>query len=549
MRLFRIAIDISASLPESDDYADERNFCWLAVGRTAITLADKAALVTATENLRDRRDQLKLRREAIPRFPALAPQLVRQFWDELGELEDHLYRGEISHLAPMFAAVFGPVTAAEGASNLTDAFTKTCFLAGVATATTDRILSRSFMEDAWAAARTVSDDHDYALKHVAGGLMDIGDLEAAQEAIDEMEDPSIRMDYLQALKQAFEARAQHEQAGGVAAAQEALQVANPGVQPQSEVLRLAEVLADSDLPGVPRSDGKVWADITRAFELGDIDHAITLIKQRFPVRFCPGALLLDDDRFDELFSFQVEAVLAAKRNDLKVEFLTDAVTAICTSPTPLRDPSLPPSTVAALTAREAAAPPSIFARDPSLLTPGDVAPFLFNRAIVPDGDETARWLMREPEDPMYVSDPERFVELIGGLFRGFGEAGRSHTPEQVDQGLWFLFGYPFFLWDIVSTTSECPEKTSIDCIRSAFHIFADYVATIEVPEGASAFHMMWDTSWRDASPELLDAILETELRILEIDDDNCRYAALHGLNHLRQHSGKRRNSSVHRQPP
>jgi hypothetical protein len=44
---------------------------------------------------------------------------------------------------------------------------------------------------------------------------------------------------------------------------------------------------------------------------------------------------------------------------------------------------------------------------------------------------------------------------------------------------------------------------------------------------------MWWDNWRDIAPgPVLDSAFETALRVLELDNDYCRYAALHGLNHL-----------------
>lgn len=75
------------------------------------------------------------------------------------------------------------------------------------------------------------------------------------------------------------------------------------------------------------------------------------------------------------------------------------------------------------------------------------------------------WPPRAPEGAL--------VRLAVELFHSFGEVAPRFSQEQVNQGLWYLNRYPFFLPDHLT---EVEVELAKECIRAGYHVFRDYVA-------------------------------------------------------------------------
>lgn len=136
-----------------------------------------------------------------------------------------------------------------------------------------------------------------------------------------------------------------------------------------------------------------------------------------------------------------------------------------------------------------------------------------------------------------VIDPVAFLEKVTAMFRRFGSVGRTFSEHQIEQGLGFLLGYPFFLGGYLFR-ADIPTEPRLDCVRSMICPFRDYYATVERFAGSS-FFMWWDNAiyrgeFRQAAIE--EEIVNVLEDVLALPGQGCADAALHGLNHLHPNS-------------
>ena len=197
--------------------------------------------------------------------------------------------------------------------------------------------------------------------------------------------------------------------------------------------------------------------------------------------------------------------------------------------------------------------------DLSSLTFDEFAAFFLAREVVPD-DEQYGYFLTDLHGERYFdsvpSSPEVLVNLLTKLFREFGQIASKYTLTQVDQAVWGMWGGNLRLHELLFAP-PAPLASRLDCIRSMYHVYSDYVSRLERepdPEIESGFYMWWDLilhgfwdssrpviagTWRgDASKldaesrVLLDALFETLTRILAIPNRASQLSALHGLGHL-----------------
>lgn len=181
----------------------------------------------------------------------------------------------------------------------------------------------------------------------------------------------------------------------------------------------------------------------------------------------------------------------------------------------------------------------------------------------------------EGGDPWYYSadvdvlyDAQQHVSYLTRLCTEFVQVTESYTLEQVNRGIWFLLGgyncFPEMLFG-----EEVPLGERLACIRSMYHVYADFVAVSNVEVMENCFEMWWDlvaddfwstaqnhhqnvsggcrrpkrSSKRDGPSdareglesgecETLDAMFDTLAKILHLDDGRTQSYALHGLGHL-----------------
>ena len=199
--------------------------------------------------------------------------------------------------------------------------------------------------------------------------------------------------------------------------------------------------------------------------------------------------------------------------------------------------------------------------DLSSMTFEQFVDFFFARDVVPDKQQYAYFsqdLSGQKFDEAVPSSPSVIVEHMIRLFTEFGRIVSKYSVAQIDQGIWGLFGAKLrlyeYLWD-----SSLPLERRIQCIRSMYSVFAEFVAISNVKPSETGFYMWWDLIlfgfWFEQTyhrklpaenyqllPEedrkLADAMFETLVEILKLDGDRTKSCALHGLGHL-HHPGVR----------
>lgn len=171
-------------------------------------------------------------------------------------------------------------------------------------------------------------------------------------------------------------------------------------------------------------------------------------------------------------------------------------------------------------------------------TPEEFARALFDRPIATTEDEKDA-LGSGPHEP--PCGDAAFVRLCAALFERFGELSAGYSDERIEQGLWMICGYPYFISDFQLADANLPIDLAVDCVRASYHLYSDYLAPRQSYRHAGPLYIWWDQSWTNSSvdfgttdPKLLAAVLETLGRILEIPDSECQRAALHGLAHFKQ---------------
>jgi len=185
--------------------------------------------------------------------------------------------------------------------------------------------------------------------------------------------------------------------------------------------------------------------------------------------------------------------------------------------------------------------------------------FFFSRTVVSDKEQYDYFLI-DLDGHKYSestpSSPRIMVNHLTRLFSEFGQIAKNHTLAQIDQGIWGMWGANLRLYEFLFASSV-PLESRLDCIRSMYHVYSDYVSQLDrqpEPEIDSGTYMWWDlilhgfwdlsrpvipgtfrgdASKLDAESRLtLDVLFETLTRILAIPNRACQESALHGLGHL-----------------
>jgi hypothetical protein len=172
--------------------------------------------------------------------------------------------------------------------------------------------------------------------------------------------------------------------------------------------------------------------------------------------------------------------------------------------------------------------------------------FFFDRPIASDKEQYD--LFRSGIDYFIASNPTTVVAHVQAMCRTFSELTKAYSNEQLDQGLWAVFGAGIscerFLFDL---TVDLGSR--IDCIESMCLPFRDVVEHSNLDAHESFYWMWWDVIlhafWNifyetddryealsDDGKRMLDAIYRTLLKILSLNHKACQWSALHGLGHL-----------------
>jgi hypothetical protein len=170
--------------------------------------------------------------------------------------------------------------------------------------------------------------------------------------------------------------------------------------------------------------------------------------------------------------------------------------------------------------------------------------FFFDRPVV--GDENEYHLFRTEMHRFVASDPTAVVGHLQAMCRNFAELTKIYSHEQLEQGLWAVFGVGIgceqYLFD-----PKVDSEVRMDCIKCMYLPFRD-VAARRTADIRQSFYFMWwhmilFTFWEaadydysgltDDRKQMAETIYQTLLRILALDHRGCQWCALHGLGHLR----------------
>lgn len=204
--------------------------------------------------------------------------------------------------------------------------------------------------------------------------------------------------------------------------------------------------------------------------------------------------------------------------------------------------------------------------DSSRLSYQEWIDFFFNRTVIEDvalstNEFTNGYTFFD------VSDPAGIISHLTRMCREFSILADRFSLPQIDQGIWVIFG-PTFEYQRCLFDRSVPVSMRVECIRSMYQVYADFVAPSDVEAMENCFYMWWDligeSFWSEfydysqlhdpSAPldellsngeenryvldkldedswQILDAIFETLVRILALDDARARQAALHGLGH------------------
>jgi len=173
-------------------------------------------------------------------------------------------------------------------------------------------------------------------------------------------------------------------------------------------------------------------------------------------------------------------------------------------------------------------PPSIYS-DPSHFDLDSLTRSLFGRPICQRASDRS---LIDGNGSLTIADLGSFINTLRDLFQGFGEIAPRFSPEQVDQGVWYLFGEPFWLVSQL-VSGQIPSEQVIAITHAMYYPFRDYYLPMAELYSGTAFFMWWDNFSSGCKDPVLNATaIDVLRRILVLPHKACRDAALHGLNHL-----------------
>lgn len=156
--------------------------------------------------------------------------------------------------------------------------------------------------------------------------------------------------------------------------------------------------------------------------------------------------------------------------------------------------------------------------------------------------ECASWYL-EVEARFRVGAPDVLVDYVGRMCREFPDVSKQYSLSQLDQGVKFLLSAAGIWFRVYLLDERVPIGSRVSCIRSMEVVFADFLAKSTAPVMEHCFFMWWEylsidkEDRTDDMREIRQAMFESLLRILAIDEARCQEAALHGLGHLRHAGG------------
>jgi hypothetical protein len=256
----------------------------------------------------------------------------------------------------------------------------------------------------------------------------------------------------------------------------------------------------------------------------DADASHTLIRQATDLLEKVKEIYPRPEDVPDSSAGRLSRFLRYRYNDLKVHWLVNQA-----ARGGLDDPHLEEQLDDELFLRiESPRQPSIH-KDPSHLEPVDFAAFFFSRAV--HSRESDRELVEGNVRYGTMGEDVHLISAATRLFLDFGAVSRNYSEDQIEQGLWSLFGYPYFFFEEVMN-GRVSRALRDACLKAMVAPFRDYYQTAEGYSG-SAFYMWWDhhRGWEDHA-DALPAAMTALQQIMVLPDKKCQFAAVHGLNHL-----------------
>jgi hypothetical protein len=191
-----------------------------------------------------------------------------------------------------------------------------------------------------------------------------------------------------------------------------------------------------------------------------------------------------------------------------------------------------------------------FSFDVSTLSYEDFILYFFTNS----GDEF--WQLNLEGNPFVmpeIANPTLVVRYLTRFCIEFRQLADRLPLETLGRGIDGMLSLAFFHLERTLWNDTVDLQDRVNCIRSMRRVFADFVATSEAEVLEGGFYMWWDnvctSFWSDQKHEkklnaenynllserdrkLADAIFETLIEILNLDDDRTNSCALHGLGHL-----------------
>lgn len=177
--------------------------------------------------------------------------------------------------------------------------------------------------------------------------------------------------------------------------------------------------------------------------------------------------------------------------------------------------------------------------DPSRLPYAEWIRFFFDRPI----DDQVFWDEIGRYDEWWdIAEPRRIVDYLQIMCLEHKAIRGAYSEEQVDQGLWGIFATYMYQRTLFDPAVDLEVR--IQCVESMYRVYADVVAHLG-GDGKDGFYWMWwdyicHEVWADDYKEptlsvdrqqILEAVMRTLVKILELPYRTCKWAALHGLGH------------------
>jgi hypothetical protein len=167
--------------------------------------------------------------------------------------------------------------------------------------------------------------------------------------------------------------------------------------------------------------------------------------------------------------------------------------------------------------------------DPSPLDDEGFVRYFFDRPVCKRASDCDYLEAHDPGQSEYP-DKGKFLQRATVLFENFGDIGVRFSAMQIEQGLWNVLGYRFDFGDMLRSEAV-PLEVRQNAVRAMFYPFSRYYAQAGETYDGTAFFMWWDLMLKE-STDLDATALEVLEQILKLESKPCRFAALHGLNHM-----------------